>query len=228
VAILTALHELRSTAFITGACRVSQLHLVGSPGSILRTGHCQITAIEIRELPERVQTQRFQAITAASDHTATCVNAIVLAPPGMHCDLTSIKTCTPVSQPNVSSSCEHGEPASLAVELRPCCVNRLPCSRLSLVLQSPPTVPLPPSAPLLQPASNTRSSCILALATSLGRCLRAVVNRRSDLSRSLGAVFGGEEAWVAVKGIACARSSLRHERDLGSRSINPSCKLVCQ
>jgi hypothetical protein len=148
VAILTALHELRSTAFITGACRVSQLHLVRSPSSILRTGHCQITAIEIRELPERVQTQRFQAITAASDHTATCVNAIVLAPPGMHCDLASIEMCTPAPQPNVSSLCELGEPASLAVELRPCCVIRLPCSRLSLVLQSPPTVSLPPSVPL--------------------------------------------------------------------------------
>jgi hypothetical protein len=87
-----ALHGPRSAAFITGACQASRLHLVRSPVRILRNGHCQITAIEIRELPGRLQTQRFQASIAAPDYTAMCVNAIVLvpAPPGMHFDLASI------------------------------------------------------------------------------------------------------------------------------------------
>ena len=63
VGILMVLHGLRSTAFITEACQVSQLHLVRFPSGVLRNGHCHITALEIRELPGRVQTQR-----VSSDH----------------------------------------------------------------------------------------------------------------------------------------------------------------
>jgi hypothetical protein len=61
------------------------------------------------------------------------------------------------------------------------------------------------------------SSCCLVRPVSSGSGQSSWTG--GDLSRSFGAVFGGEEeAWVAVARIACARSSPWRERDFGSRA----------
>jgi hypothetical protein len=163
VAFIKTLHGLRSAALITGACQVSRLHLVRSPASILRNEPCQITAIEIREPPGRVQTQQFQSTTAGPDHTAigdvhasSSTQCLLLIRAGRsclpcHCAVSILSerivlftssTCTPIA--TVYSS---------AAAYRSAAFN--------------------PSS-----ASSTSSSCIPALAASFGRCLRAVVNRR--------------------------------------------------
>jgi hypothetical protein len=100
-----------AAAFITGARQVSRLHLVRSPGSILRNRHCQITATEARGPTGYLRMQQVQAATALSVHAmATPVKGVVPvpAPPGMHFDLTSIgnvhaSSSTRCSPPPVTS-----------------------------------------------------------------------------------------------------------------------------
>jgi len=215
---LMALHGLGSAAFITGACQVSRLHLVISRGGILRNGHCQIMATEIRALPGRVQTQQFQASIAAPDYMAMCVvDAILHAPPGMHFDLASIGNVHASS----SAQCLLLIRAGRGCLPCRCAVSTLP-ERIVLLTSSTCT-----------PIATDCSSATVSFRVAVGPntrsflypssfCLVRPVSSgsgqsswtRVDLSRSFGAVFGGREACVAVKGIACARSLLCRERDL--------------
>jgi hypothetical protein len=218
---------LSSRHYIGPDRRPSSPGLARSPASILRTGHRQITAIGIRELPGLVQMQWVQATIAGPDHAATCVNATVPAPPGMHFGLDSIGDVHASSSTQCLLLIRAGRvcpPCHCAVSMlseRIVLFTSSTCTSIATVCSSAANSSAAVNSSvgvglehqlLLYP-----SSCCPVRPVSSGSGQSSWIG--GDLSRSFGAGFGGEEeAWVAVERIACARSSPWRERDLGSRA----------